>query len=144
MSEQQGQPPSAKSRNPTMLALRGLLLVILVVLLAALVYDRFVAAPRLNQAYDAVDALLTDAEQPSMGEIKKPVTDVDVKSAIGEPEHPREDAGQFAIDRYSWRRGLLFTSYDLYVVYHKDAGGLFVLFKIYKNERPAAADLELE
>jgi hypothetical protein len=144
MSEQQGQPPSSKGRNPTALAIRSVLLVILVVLLAALLYDRFVAAPRANKAYDAVDALLTAAEQPSMGENTRPVTDVEVKSAIGEPGHPREDAGQFAIDRYSWRRGLLFTSYDLYVVFHKDAGGQLVLYQIYKNERPAAADLELE
>ena len=144
MSEQQGQSPSAKGRNPTALAIRSVLLVILVVLLAALLYDRFVAAPQLNKAYDIVGELLTAADEPSQGEVKSPVTEADVKQAIGEPGNPREDAGKFVIDRYSWRRGLLFLSYDLYIVYFKDPDGQLLLFKSIKNERPTADELTLQ
>ena len=121
MSEQQGQPPSAKGRNPAALAIRGLLLVVLIVLLAALLYDRFVAAPQANKAVEAVQGLMETIESPSMGESVEPVTDAVVSRAIGKPSAQREESGKLVIDRFSWRRGLLVTSYNLYVVYQKDS-----------------------
>ena len=143
MSEQQGSQPSGKGRNPTMLAVRVVLLVILVVLLAALLYDRFVAAPKVNQAHEAVEKLMEVSEQASMGERKEPLTDAVVRQEIGEPTQ-REESGKFVIDRYSWRRGLLFTTYDLYVVYHKDPGGQLVVIDVSKIERPSIESLGLE
>lgn len=131
----QAAPPAAKKPNPT----RSLLLLsLLLLMLAALYYDRYVARPGSELAYQKVERYL----QQELSKAGQTTASFDeVKEIVGCGPSSHVDHEYYTIERFSWRRGVLFASYFIDVVYRKDAEGDRVLYAVTHNEPPAEEDL---
>jgi hypothetical protein len=109
-----------------------LLLILLVVGLAA-GWDYLIARPGYEQALAKVEPLLPggDADDEEEAEVAgespaSPPFEVstleDVHAVLGLTPAVTESAGAYLVERYSWRRGIPWMTYDLWVIYDDDAG----------------------
>lgn len=101
-----------------------LLLILLVVGIAA-GWDYLVARPAFYEAQKKVEPLLPgsapDAEEEVEPVTREPATQKDVHAALGLTPGVTESAGAYLVERYSWRRGVPWLTYDLWVIYDDDA-----------------------
>jgi hypothetical protein len=107
------------------------LVVLLLILLVAGVaagWDYLVARPGYEQALEKVEPLLPvsdrgadDGQNPAPA-AQKTATQEDVHAALNLAPAVTETAGSYLVERYSWRRGLPWLTYDLWIIYDDDAG----------------------
>jgi len=105
-------PPHTKS--PVALIIRIALISILALLVIGLIYDYQVARPAHKKAWEEIDAML-DAKNTDAGTVK--ITNKDVAEKFGFGPSSTYKEGRFTVEVYSWRTGLLVTSYPIYVYY---------------------------
>jgi len=126
-------PPANKgSRRQT------ILIVVLLLMGGGLIYDRQVARPRSQQAYDKALELInknvmTAAESEA-------VTNQAVQAAFGKKPSKLVKTEDYTIETFSWRRGLLVLRYDVNVVYAHE-GGRLVLRNVLLNKMPEKSQL---
>ena len=92
------------------------LLVVLVAMASALGWDQFVSRPGSQKAYDDVHAMIT--RQNLATGLSGMKSEKDVQKLLGCTPSAVDEKDYYAIETYSWRRGLLFTTYDVNVLYH--------------------------
>ena len=126
---EQGTSPACQAAKPGKTSpLRIVLLVILGVLVVSLAYDRW-ARNQCDQAYKRLGKL---PRELAIAE--------DVQETIGRgPSGQMQDKGSYMLQTYSWRRGLPWDSYVLYVVYYKVDPPRLKVFT--KNEPPVMNDV---
>ena len=127
-------PPPAKETNPQRLIL---LLLVFGVALAGLLYDYTIARPALQQADQTMQGLLE-------GTIKDPnndggVTESEVQELLGRAPSSVTLLDSGKMETYSWRSGLPFRTYSLYVVY--SGKRLPLLYSASTNEVPTGSQL---
>jgi hypothetical protein len=119
-----GDEPRRSGGSSTRLVV---LLLILLVAGAAAGWDYLIARPAFYQAQDKVKPLLpgsdADADKGDVTpSVSAPIdaTQKDVHAALGLTPAATEPAGSYLVERYSWRRGIPWMTYDLWVIYDDD------------------------
>jgi hypothetical protein len=102
------------------------LLLILLVAGAAAGWDYLIARPGYEQALEKVEPLLPTSDRDADEGASRPAapkiaTQEDVHGVLDAEPAVTETAGAYVIERYSWRRGLPWLTYDLWVIYDDDA-----------------------
>ena len=136
-TEEQGPctaPHPAKETSPLRLIV---LLLVFGVALAGLLYDYTIARPAIKKADQTIQGLLE-------GSIKDPsgdgaVTEDEVQSLLGSKPSSVTQLENGKIEVYSWRSGLPYRTYDLYVVYSGQK--LPLLHSATTNEEPTGSQL---
>jgi hypothetical protein len=122
---------SAPRRSPVRLIVRIVLFALLGVALVALAYDQLLARPRNQQEYDKIQDLV---DQKNLNPASKPITNKDVREAIGRGPSKVVEKDYYALEYYTWPRGLPTGSYYICVVYSpKDK---MLLHEVKMNEEP--------
>lgn len=113
-------PASSRSKGSStrLLVLCG----ILVVGLVAAGWDYLVARPAYESTLKKVDELLPlGPDGKATGKPRsEQATQDEVHAAIGVAPTATDDVGMYLVERYSWRRGLPWATYDIWVVYDDD------------------------
>jgi hypothetical protein len=127
-------PHPAKETSPLRLIV---LLLVFGVALACLLYDYTIARPAIKKALISIQGLLE-------GSIKDPsgdgaVTEDEVQSLLGSKPSRVTQLETGKIEVYSWRSGLPYRTYDLYVVYSGQK--LPLLHSATTNEEPTGDQL---
>ncbi len=105
-------PSPAKGTNPVRLVL---LLLLFGLALAGLLYDYTIARPSIQKADRTIQGLLDGSiEDPNNDDT---VTPDEVQLMLGAQPSRVEPLSNGTIEVYSWRSGLPYRTYDLYVVY---------------------------
>lgn len=104
-----------------------MLLLILLVAGVAAGWDYLVARPGYEQALEKVKPLLplSDSgadESADAPATQKTATQEDVHAVLDVSPAVTETAGSYLVERYSWRRGIPWMTYDLWVIYDDDSG----------------------
>ncbi len=103
-----------KKSNTTLLVL----LVILGLGVAGLVYDRRVARPGVEKAYDDLVALVEKTNRS----VTESVNPEDVQAVVGRAPVSSFDEGDDFIEVFAWRSGLPIRTHKLYAVYTEQHG----------------------
>lgn len=129
-------PPNQKKQSPV----RLLILVLLLLLVAtAFAYDRKIAGPACEAGQKIVLELLQQ-QQSQPGKIT--ASFAEVQKALGKEPSSRADNEYYALETYSWRRGSLFQTYSIRVIYRKDKDGYFAVDGVtLPNEEPTESQL---
>lgn len=126
-------PQSAEEVTSRRPALRQLILVgLLAVALFAMFIDR-TARQRSNAAFDSVQ----DAFEQQMGDPDGGLTQPEVEQLIGRGPAEERSGQRYRQARYSWRAGLPWRTYDIWVVYRPQQDE-FVYQAVFFNEQPTA------
>ena len=125
--------PAAKGTSPVRLII---LLLIFGVALAGLLYDYCIARPAHGKAYRTVVGLLDGRTPDPDGD--GAVTDNEVQTILERDPSTVEQLPNGKIEIFSWRSGLPYRTYDLYVVY---SGRTMPLLHFAATERPQQSDL---
>lgn len=101
--------------------------------LLALWYDRSVARPAVDAAYDSV----TELHEETLGAADVRLSDADIQKVLGrEPDSTFEHVGHH-VEVYSWAAGFPFKKHNLYVVYRvSDAGNVFFRHSKFVHDKP--------
>ena len=128
--------PNRKQQNPV----RQLILLLLLLLVAsAYGYDRKIAGPGCEQGQMIVLELLQQ-QQSLPGKVT--ASFAEVQQALARKPSSRVDEKYYAIETYSWRRGSVFQTYFIRVIYRKDKDGTFSVDGVTSpNEEPTEAQL---
>ncbi|MDC0935738.1 hypothetical protein OAS39_05590 [Pirellulales bacterium] len=118
---------------------QAVLIFALLLLVGGLVYDRNVARPRSQQAYDRALEMVDESVMTSAG--GEPLTNEAVHVAFGKKPSNRIETEEYTIETFRWRRGLLVLSYDVNVVYALDDEGRRVLHSAHLNKLPEESQL---
>ena len=133
-SEQPGapaMPPATNTPQPTHPLRLIVLLTIMVCMLGALLYDRFVARPACDNAQLEVEKA---SEARSLS--REPgLTDVEIQQLLGRKPSQTLSGGQFDLEVYRYRGGLPGRTYDYWVVYSRRGDKRF-LHTHFSNEEP--------
>ena len=105
---------SSWARDANLIRL-AILLIIFGVALAGLLYDYCVARPAHYRATETIVGLLTGTTADPDGD--DAITDDKIQSILGCKPSEVEMLSNGKIEIYSWRSGLPYRHYDLYVVY---------------------------
>lgn len=105
-----------------------ILFILLAVMLGALWYDRKIARPNVQSAYDRIETLNDEINLKKGHEV---LTNKEVQAALNRPPSRVFSIGGYHVEVYSWRAGLPIKTHDYYAVF---AGKLFL--KHYKFELP--------
>lgn len=123
-------PPVAPKKSGG--ALRIVLILIMLMMLGLLGWDRY-ARGASQTSFDKVVKWVEE-------DIKE-YTPEDVQKLLGrQPDHGLEDNKDYALETYSWPRGILFSSYFVKVIYRKD-GDKVLLHEVVHNVEPEENDL---
>jgi hypothetical protein len=117
------EPTSGKpagNRKATLIR-QGALIAVLLIVGGALAYDYLVARPAAQAAFDKADELWK-----SRGQRKEVIEE------LGEPSATFKKENDFSIDLYSFRSGVLFRTYKVYIVY----AGTGLIESISKDKEP--------
>ncbi len=107
-------PPKPTGKSSTALAIRIVLLVVLGLLVVGLIYDYWVARPAHKKAWDDIQVML-QSKNTDAGVVK--ITNKEVQEKFGRAPSSTYKDGRFTVEVFSWRTGLLVTSYPIYVYY---------------------------
>jgi hypothetical protein len=126
------QTPSAPAKKSSATLIRQLVLIGLLILVgAAAVYDRKVARPACDEAYDKLQRLADER----IASRDAPPTNEDVKKAFGkEPSQTENPSDDIYLEKYTWLAGLPFRSYYIWVVYTPRTEGAPLFQVHFKNE----------
>lgn len=125
------QPAEKPSSSPVLLII---LVVVLVLGIIAVAYDRLMARPSSEKAYEVVNGLIDKRIGSPANAL--PVTNEDVHKELNRKPNRTNTTQHYTEEVYSWRRGLLLLSYNLYVIYTKDKQGRLELHSCSLNEPP--------
>lgn len=119
-AESSSQPAQQKSSSSSLQkGIRIALFVILALLIIAIIYDRQVARPAVESAYQTIEEL--NAASGS-----KVLTDADVHEALGrQPSYTRSD-GPYTLEVFAYRAGLPWRTYPYTVVYSGESNRYFM------------------
>lgn len=142
MSDSSSVPAPAPAANPSPQKGSPLRLVVLLILLLLTMlgyaYDRKVAKPACEEGYQAVmdlrQKLVSDKGNAT-------ASSEDVQKLLSKRPKQREEAENYVIETYGYRRGFPLLTYDIYVVYRKDAKAGNTLWNATILERPAKEEL---
>ena len=115
------------------------LILILLLMIGGLLYDRKVARPGSQQGYNT--ALVLVKKNADASADSEPVTNEAVHAALGKQPSKLVEEKDYTIETFSWRRGLLVLSYDLHIVYAPDDNGRLVIDSAHLNKLPEASQL---
>lgn len=101
---------TAPAKNPT----RTILIVILILMIIALVYDKQVAQPTVKAAFDKVEA---ENIEINKSPDRKAMTCEDVQRVLGRAPSSVEKVNKYTVERYGFMRGLPVLQYSYYAVY---------------------------
>ncbi len=132
-SEANAPLPPAKGTSPLRLVI---LLLIFGIALAGLLYDYCIARPAQKDAYNKILGLLDGSTPDPSGD--GTVTDDEVQSILGNKPTGTKALTNGKIETYSWRSGLPYRTYFLYVVY---SGQKMPLLHFASTEEPLPSDL---
>ncbi len=132
-NEPKAPPSQPAGTNPVRLTI---LLLVFGIALAGLLYDYCVARPGHKNAYDKIMSLLDGTTDDPNGD--GTFSDDEVQSVLGYKPSKIESLPNGKIEIYSWRSGLPYRTYDLFIVY---AGQKMPLLMFASTERPAPTDL---
>ena len=122
------EAPQRKAGGP----LRVVLIVVMFVMLGLFGWDQYARATS-NGSYEKVVKLKEESTRDQTPE--------DVQKLLGRrPDRPLEDHQDYALETYSWRRGILIQSYFVKVIYRKE-GGKVHLHEVVQNIEPTDNDL---
>ncbi len=121
-SSSEPTPAAAEGPTPDGSSKRLVILLgILAVGLAAFAYDRLVARPAVEQAYEKIIAKNDEINQDST----RIFTNLDVQQLIGkEPSSTFFDDNGDTVEVYQWRAGMPLRTHDLFAVYKKSGDAL--------------------
>jgi len=120
-------PADQPGKNNASLIRQLILVAILLVAGGALAYDYLVARPSAQEAFEQVEKLQeSDTDRDEV--IKK----------LGEPSTTYNKEGAITIDLYSFRSGLIFRTYKVYIVYT----GAGRIDSVSKDKKPSELDLK--
>ena len=136
------------------LIVRIVLIAILLVMIAALGYDRKVARPAVDDAFDKVKVMNTKNNQKGADQGGGITTNADVQKILGRKPSKKMKVEAYNVEVYSWRAGIPWRTYDYFAVYGPtpDKEGRLVLMRHYAHElptneliytRPPRQDIEL-
>lgn len=111
-SSPKGKPSGGNSRQTV-------LLVVLVLMVCALLYDYQVARPAVDKAYDQIaeKSMLINSQSTDV------LTNAGVKELLGlEPSSSFEEVNGDLVEVYSWRSGLPIRTHQLFTVYKMNDG----------------------
>lgn len=124
-------PASAPPRGGAQRIVRIVLFAILGLAIAALGYDQLLARPRNEDEFAKVQKLV---ETKNLNPASKPITNKDVRDLIGRDPSRTVEKDFYAMEFYTWPRGLPINSYYICVVYAPKNGML--LHEVKLNEMP--------
>ena len=127
-------PPARKGSRR-----QKILILALILMVGGLIYDRKVARPGSQQAYDTALELVDKNVESSAD--SEPVTNEAVHAAFGKQPSRLVEEEDYMIETFSWRRGLLVLSYDVHVVYASDDNGRLVINSAHLNKLPEESQL---
>jgi hypothetical protein len=128
--------PNQKKQNPVRLLI---LLLLLLLVASAYGYDRKIAGPACEEGQKIVLELLQQ-QQSQPGKVT--ASFAEVQQALAKKPSSRVDETYYAIETYSWRRGSVFQTYFIRVIYRKDKDGTFSVDGVTSpNEEPTEAQL---
>jgi hypothetical protein len=127
-------PHPAKETSPLRLIV---LLLVFGVALVGLLYDYTIARPAIKKADKTIQGLLDGSMKDPSGD--GAVTEDEVQSLLGSKPSRVTQLETGKIEVYSWRSGLPYRTYDLYVVYSGQQ--LPLLHSATTNEEPTGAQL---
>ena len=135
-NESKAAQPNQKEQN----SVRQLILLLLLLLVAsAYGYDRKIAGPGCERGQMIVLELLQE-QQSQPGKVT--ASFAEVQQALARKPSSRVDEKYYAIETYSWRRGSVFQTYFIRVIYRKDKDGTFSVDGVTSpNEEPTEAQL---
>ena len=116
-----------------------ILLVILVIMICALAYDRFLARPSSKKGFKIVQDLVQKNVAASVAE--KSITNLAVRKALGKEPAESKTTQDYTIETYRWSRGLVGLTYSVHVVYKPNDNGQLVVYAPYQNQQPPASNL---
>lgn len=116
-----------------------ILLVVLVLGVIAVAYDFLLARPKSVNANGIVEKLID--KRISAAADAAPVTNEEVQKELNRKPSRTNTTEYYTEEIYSWRRGLLLLSYNLYVIYTKDKQGRLELHSCSLNTPPAPEHL---
>ena len=101
--------------------------------LLALWYDRSVARPAVDAAYDSV----TELHEETLGSAVVRLSSADIQKVLGrEPDSTFEDTGHH-VEVYSWAAGFPLRKHNLYIVYRvTDEGNVFFRHSKFAHDKP--------
>jgi hypothetical protein len=124
------QPQAPKKKGGGVL--RVILIVVLLVMLGLLGWDRYARAASKTSFDSVVKWVEQDLEE---------YTPADVQKLLGrKPDRGLEDKESYALETYSWPRGVLVKSYFVKVIYRKE-GDKVLLHEVVHNVEPEQNDL---
>jgi hypothetical protein len=128
--------PEATNPNPTPKKKGGMRLVVLILIMLVMVglacWDVY-ARGASQSSFEKVVKLVE--------EDLKEFTPADVQKLVGrQPDRGLEDNEAYALETYSWPRGILFQSYFVKVIYRKE-GDKVLLHEVVHNIEPEDNDL---
>jgi hypothetical protein len=127
--------PEAKPEAPAKKGggvLRVILIIVMLVMLALLAWDQYARAASKSAFENVVKWVEQDLEE---------YTPADVQKLLGRnSDQGVEDKDDYALETYSWPRGILVKTYFVKVIYRKD-GDKLLLHEVVHNVEPEANDL---
>jgi len=113
-TQPQATPEAPPAKSSTALAIRIVLLAVLGLLVVGLIYDYRVARPAHEEAWAEIQKML-NSKNTDAGVVK--ITNKDVQEKFGRTPSSTYKEGRYTVEVFSWRTGLLVTSYPIYVYY---------------------------
>ena len=95
----------------------NILLVVLVLMIAAMAYDKLVARPKVQKAFDLVTAA---NEEINASADRRAMTNKDVQEVLGRGPDSTEEVNTYMVERYGYRGGLLLKKHYYYAAYTGD------------------------
>ena len=127
--------PRPKKGSPLRLVV---LLILLLLTMLGYIYDRKVAKLACENGYQAVmdlrQKLVSDKGNAT-------ASSEDVQKLLSKRPKQREEAENYVIETYGYRRGFPLLTYDIYVIYRKDEKANCTLWNATILERPAKEEL---
>lgn len=129
--------PENKKASPLSTILRVVLLAVLVIMVGLLIYDWYVARPGAEAAHQTLAKL---DETNNAGEKNSRFTRDEVHKELGLSNYTETTEGNKLYERYTWRRGSLYNTYYVVVIYQKDNDdeGKYRYLRHSYNEEPDA------
>lgn len=112
-ASQAAAPPSKAAR-----VRRGVLIVCLLMMIGMAAYDRLVARP----AVAAAQQTLQDAAQAQVSKAGRQMDEATVREKLGRQPNETHSGDAYFVERYAWRAGLPWRTYDLWVIYTQFQG----------------------
>ncbi len=117
VNEEQQAPADTAARGAGLR--QGILVGLLVLMLAALGYDRFYARPKSEQAHATVESMISEQNRSATGGVT--YDSDDVRKKLGREPSQIDEQKYHTVETYQWVGGIPTRSYSVYVIYKNSA-----------------------